>query len=198
MGGRERERTTRHHTDPTSKAPGDLELVRGFLALHEHRPDDPTSFPPSHASLARWLRDTSLLAPSVRADEEELVWATTVRDDLRSLIGVGTSGPGHRAAIARLDAAASDAGVAPRFGPADLRPTAAGIRGAIGHVLALAFLARLDGSWDRLRHCSNPTCLSVFYDSSKNRSGRWCSMRACGNQAKVRAFRERRRAEGAR
>ena len=48
-----------------------------------------------------------------------------------------------------------------------------------------------DGSWDRLRGCANPTCRSVFWDRSKNRSGRWCSLSVCGNQAKVRAYRER-------
>ena len=191
-------RTTGHERDPTSRAPGDLELVRSFLALHEHHPDDPTSFPPSHGTLARWFRDASLLSPRARARQDDLGWADSVREDLRSLVGAQTGSPGHRAAIARLDAAAGAASVTLRFGPTDLHPTAAGVHGAVGRLLAIAFLARLDGSWDRLRHCSNPTCLSVFYDGSKNRSGRWCSMRACGNQAKVRAFRERQRAEGAR
>jgi len=71
-----------------------------------------------------------------------------------------------------------------------------GVVGAVGTLLASAFLAELDGSWARLRHCSNPECESVFYDRSKNRSGRWCSMRSCGNQAKVRAYRERHRTPG--
>jgi predicted RNA-binding Zn ribbon-like protein len=35
----------------------------------------------------------------------------------------------------------------------------------------------------------------VFYDRSKNRSGRWCVMAECGNRAKVRAYRERERAK---
>ncbi|HEX6579263.1 MAG TPA: CGNR zinc finger domain-containing protein, partial [Actinomycetota bacterium] len=35
----------------------------------------------------------------------------------------------------------------------------------------------------------------VFFDRSKNKSGKWCSMNACGNRAKVRAFRARQAAE---
>ncbi|HWL91166.1 MAG TPA: CGNR zinc finger domain-containing protein, partial [Actinomycetota bacterium] len=35
----------------------------------------------------------------------------------------------------------------------------------------------------------------VFFDGSKNKSGKWCSMAACGNRAKVRAFRERQAAQ---
>ncbi len=36
---------------------------------------------------------------------------------------------------------------------------------------------------------------TVFFDRSKNKSGKWCSMNACGNRAKVRAFRARQAAE---
>jgi predicted RNA-binding Zn ribbon-like protein len=37
-------------------------------------------------------------------------------------------------------------------------------------------------------------CEWAFYDRTKNRSGRWCRMDQCGNLAKAKAFRERRRA----
>jgi predicted RNA-binding Zn ribbon-like protein len=49
--------------------------------------------------------------------------------------------------------------------------------------------ARHDGSWTRLKTCHH--CGWVFYDTSKNRSGRWCSMQACGGRAKARAYRRR-------
>jgi predicted RNA-binding Zn ribbon-like protein len=42
-----------------------------------------------------------------------------------------------------------------------------------------------------MRVCPNPDCRWMFYDHSKNRSGRWCQMAECGNRAKVRAYRER-------
>ena len=85
--------------------------------------------------------------------------------------------------------------LAPRFGAEGLVPRADGVRGAIGHILAIAFLAELDGSWSRFKECGDPTCRSVFYDRSKNRSGKWCVMAECGNRAKVRAYRERERAK---
>jgi predicted RNA-binding Zn ribbon-like protein len=34
-------------------------------------------------------------------------------------------------------------------------------------------------------------CRFVFYDQSKNGTRTWCSMRVCGNRAKVRRFREK-------
>lgn len=43
-----------------------------------------------------------------------------------------------------------------------------------------------------VRKCGNPRCPLYFYDTSRNRKRRWCSMESCGNQAKVRAHLERR------
>jgi predicted RNA-binding Zn ribbon-like protein len=44
-----------------------------------------------------------------------------------------------------------------------------------------------------VRPCANPRCGWFFLDTSRNRSRRWCDMAACGNSAKVRAHRARRR-----
>jgi predicted RNA-binding Zn ribbon-like protein len=45
----------------------------------------------------------------------------------------------------------------------------------------------------KLRHCGGDECGWMFLDTSRNRSRQWCDMRDCGNRAKVRRFRERRR-----
>ena len=58
---------------------------------------------------------------------------------------------------------------------------------------ASAFLSELDGTWARFKECGGEDCRSVFWDRSKNRSGRWCTMKDCGNRAMVRASRERER-----
>jgi predicted RNA-binding Zn ribbon-like protein len=39
-----------------------------------------------------------------------------------------------------------------------------------------------------LRACSSATCQWLFLDTSKNHHRRWCSMKLCGNRAKVRKF----------
>jgi predicted RNA-binding Zn ribbon-like protein len=48
---------------------------------------------------------------------------------------------------------------------------------------------------DRLKVCDNPDCRFAFYDTSRNRSRRWCSHTTCGNRHKVRQFRARRQHE---
>lgn len=68
-------------------------------------------------------------------------------------------------------------------------PPTGAVNQTIGTV-ALAILdAQRDDCWRRFKAC--PNCEWVFYDGSKNQSGRWCSMNACGGRAKVAAFRER-------
>jgi predicted RNA-binding Zn ribbon-like protein len=52
-----------------------------------------------------------------------------------------------------------------------------------------------EGSSARLRVCSNPSCGLFFYDNSRTRRRRWCSMSRCGNRHKVAAF-SRRHAAG--
>ncbi|HEX7029603.1 MAG TPA: ABATE domain-containing protein [Gammaproteobacteria bacterium] len=48
------------------------------------------------------------------------------------------------------------------------------------------------GDLERLKECPGENCGWLFLDTSKNRSRQWCSMKTCGNTAKVRRFRERR------
>ena len=48
------------------------------------------------------------------------------------------------------------------------------------------------GELDRVKECpSDEGCGWLFLDSSKNRSRTWCSMKTCGNSAKVKRFRAR-------
>jgi predicted RNA-binding Zn ribbon-like protein len=45
-----------------------------------------------------------------------------------------------------------------------------------------------EGARARLRVCANPQCGLFFYDNSRTRRRRWCSMAVCGNRSKVAAF----------
>lgn len=45
----------------------------------------------------------------------------------------------------------------------------------------------------RVGQCPGEDCGWLFLDTSRSRRRQWCDMRECGNRAKVRRFRERRR-----
>jgi len=46
---------------------------------------------------------------------------------------------------------------------------------------------------EQVRQCRGDNCGWLFIDASKNHSRRWCDMRDCGNRAKIRRFRLKRR-----
>jgi predicted RNA-binding Zn ribbon-like protein len=54
------------------------------------------------------------------------------------------------------------------------------------------------GQLHRVRQCGDERCGWLFFDRSKNRSRRWCSMDDCGNRAKARRHYRRSRASDTR
>ncbi|HEY8562736.1 MAG TPA: ABATE domain-containing protein [Pyrinomonadaceae bacterium] len=48
-------------------------------------------------------------------------------------------------------------------------------------------------NFDLLRKCESDSCVLYFYDTTKNRRRRWCSMSGCGNKAKAAAFYRRKK-----
>ena len=56
----------------------------------------------------------------------------------------------------------------------------------MARLLAAVDRARADGVWERLKVCARDECRWAYYDASRNRSGRWCSMTDCGNRVKMR------------
>jgi predicted RNA-binding Zn ribbon-like protein len=60
-------------------------------------------------------------------------------------------------------------------------------------VLAAVRLATDPSERSRVRVCEAPDCEWLFYDTSKNRSRRWCDMRQCGNRMKARRHYQRAR-----
>ena len=96
-----------------------------------------------------------------------------------------------------LNRLASNAPLTVRFqhdGLPTLEPDIAGVDGALARLLGIVFTAMTDGTWLRLKACRNDRCQKAFYDTSKNRSGAWCSMAGCGSRFKARAYRHRRTA----
>ncbi len=99
-----------------------------------------------------------------------------------------------RGAAETLNRASKSARLEFRFGQdgrAALEPAVCGVDGALGRLLVAVHAAVEERTWVRLKACANPGCAWAFYDRSKNRSGRWCSMEVCGNRTKTRTYRRR-------
>ncbi len=120
-----------------------------------------------------------------------------MREALRNLLLANNGGTLDAEAITTLNTTASSDRLWVRFDPnglAQLEPAASGVAGALSQLLAIVFSAMADGTWARLKACRNEVCRYVFYDYSKNRTGRWCTMAICGHRLKTRTYRQRQRA----
>ncbi|MGH7578910.1 MAG: CGNR zinc finger domain-containing protein, partial [Gemmatimonadales bacterium] len=53
------------------------------------------------------------------------------------------------------------------------------------------------GDASLVRRCEGTRCVLHFYDTTRNKSRRWCSMDQCGGRAKAAAYYRRTRARGA-
>jgi hypothetical protein len=177
-------------------APGELELVRRFL--NTWRIDAGTR---EAADELPWLlKDRRAWEerfpgwPPGGEDNRELL--ARLREDLRGMLGAPEGWTerlngwlGEYPLVARV--VEVDVGASVRYEPA---PEA----GFAGRVLAAVARSVEDGIFSRLKAC--PDCRWVFYDKSRSRTRVWCGMyageggRACGTIAKVRRYRQRRKA----
>jgi hypothetical protein len=182
--------------DDTPAAPGRLDVLQRFLNLHEHAPGVPDGQPPPAEMVRECLVEEGLLGADAPYRPEDHARVMKLFDAVHAGLEAGEAGEPTHAFSRRIDQLARLVDFRLRFGEEPgLEPAASGVDAAIGRLLSILFLAQLDGSWDRVKECASPTCRSVFYDRSKNHSGKWCSMQSCGNQHKVRAWRERHRAD---
>jgi predicted RNA-binding Zn ribbon-like protein len=182
--------------------PRAAELVADFAnTLDIHAGTDALSTP---ADLTAWLTTRGLLstaAPTADAPADDAprtalhADCVALRAGIRERLGTHVGDTPDRtvtdaadAALARLPVRiAADGTLAPTVGLADTERAVA--------ELAIAWSnLSVTGDAARLKRCAEHSCHEVFWDASKNRSKRWCSMQGCGNRAKARAYAARRAA----
>jgi predicted RNA-binding Zn ribbon-like protein len=183
------------HPQPGNRppAPGGLALVQRFLNTHYDLAGHRQELLDTPAALRRWMAERRLVARDAAIGEAELLRIIHVREGLRHLAIANNGGRPDGDALRALEDASRGAlvvvGVAagPTF-------AAAGndVPAAVGVLLAAAARAMLDGTWPRMKACPGEHCGWVFYDASRNLSGRWCAMSVCGDRAKARAYYRRR------
>lgn len=146
------------------------------------------------ATATRWLRRHELLTPSAELTPSELSIVVAFRRALRSMLAARGGEPLGERSLEELNDTLSRLPLTVQFG-ADGSPRlispARGLTAALAHLAALVAENAARGTWHRLRMCAAPDCRWVFYDTSRNGGGRWCSMAVCGNRDKTRRYRER-------
>ena len=176
---------------------------QGLLLPEPSWPDEPGSAGPLEP-LRRFCNTTNREngADAWRTPEELVAWlagedhdpiGTVGADDLARLVavrhalwmGVSTGDFGTFAALTGEVTVL----VAATPGGAALGVARPGVDGVITRLALAVAATTASGELRRLKACRH--CRWVFHDTSKNRSGRWCSMAACGSRDKARSYRRR-------
>jgi len=124
-----------------------------------------------------WLSREGLAGCFGSQDADDLHRVLELRGDLRALAGGEQHAQGRQVDI--QVALTAD-------GRVELSaPTAAGF------LAAAAAKVAIEERIDRVKICPADDCRWAFYDTSRNRSRQWCSMKVCGNRSKARAHRRR-------
>lgn len=135
---------------------------------------------------------------SGRVTRRDLDAMRELRTELRAIFTSAAAGDGE-AAIGRLNSLLIQHPIHPQVSGHDgqrwhLHLTKSGSvpdRYAAGASMGLAVFIS-DHGVERLGICNAPTCCNVYFDTTTNRSRRYCSER-CASRANVAAFRARRR-----
>jgi predicted RNA-binding Zn ribbon-like protein len=182
-------------TDETQNrgAPGELELIREFVNTVDIEDGEERLTSPE--ALAAWLEDHGTEAEP-RPGAADLDRTIRLREALRGLLLANNGQPPPEGAAADLEAAAERASVrlgVDGDGRVSVLPSGGGVDGFVARLLEIVARSQVEGTWARLKACPDETCAWAFYDESRNSSRTWCSMGVCGNRAKTRRYRKRRR-----
>lgn len=137
--------------------------------------------------LRRWLLAAGVATNVERVGHEDLVAARRLREAIFAL----AAGAGPKWARAAVNKAATEVAVIPVLDP-DGKAVRTGTAAAHLATVACEAVALFGGdAAERVRMCEGEGCSDLFLDASRKGDRRWCSMRGCGNRAKVAAFRQR-------
>jgi predicted RNA-binding Zn ribbon-like protein len=181
-----------------ARAPEPLRLVQAFVNTLDiengvEELDSPAALERVLVELGAPVRGTGRLVAS------DLATALELREALRALALANSGLPVEAAHLETLDRVAAAARLTARFDgtSAQLVPQAQGLDGSLGLILAVVHEAITDRTWWRLKGCPRDVCHWVFYDRSRNGSGKWCAMSVCGNRTNTKSYRRRAAQQGA-
>lgn len=170
--------------------PADRDLFLQFLWTR-----DETDSIDTPGKLKDWLTGLGMLDGDEAVTEDDVRLARHSRAAARAMC-VANSGypldPRTHLAIEELNARAPLKVTAGPAGGLQVEPGGSGVPRALARFLAIAYRATVEGEFGRFKVCQG--CGWAYYDESKNGSKKWCAMGLCGTRAKMKAYRERKKA----
>lgn len=143
--------------------------------------------------LARWLVAAGLAEEGLTADAADLERGQELREAVHAIVDARLAGcedpPGE---VARLNAIAAAPPATLQLGPDGRVRTEGNVAARLAALAREAVMLLGGDQAARIRRCEADGCAMLFVDTSRGGERRWCSMKRCGNKAKVAEFRRRR------
>ena len=166
---------------------------------------EPRDLLEAESDVIRWLELAGMPLPATapKLPGAALLGAARHLRELVRLLLVAR-GAGLRADPGSLNQFLTNAGSYPRLRwesanavTLDRLPERSTAEALLGPLAEAAAELLVTGDFDLIRRCEDPACVLWFYDRTRSHHRRWCSMAACGNRNKVKAFRQRQIERGA-
>ncbi len=157
---------------------------------------DETDAIDSPAKLRDWLVGLDLLEPGAEVSDEDVRFARHFRAATRSLCASHSGQPVDPRTMQVFERLNAEAPLQVTVKPdrsLELGPGGTGVKRALSQILALQYMAEAAGDFNRFKTCKG--CGWPFFDESKNASKVWCDMGSCGTRSKMKAYRERKKAQ---
>jgi predicted RNA-binding Zn ribbon-like protein len=166
--------------------PSDVRIVRDFANTVESQIGVERLRAP--ADLGEWLTARGLLDDAAPVRPDHVALAVTLREGLRGVLQRHAGHEPDPASMRRFDDALAALPLRARFdddgfrlaprAPTRWKPPS---RASSPPCVRPSTTARGRGS-----RCARDSCRWAYYDRSRNRSSRWCTMAGCGNIVKMR------------
>jgi predicted RNA-binding Zn ribbon-like protein len=148
----------------------------------------------THDDVAHWLLASRLTSVRPDTGENDLDIARGLREAIYALatsrVLHAADNSNAREALNRIAALPAAIPCLDAAGSMRLTGTAAQLLATLAREAVHLFGGDMAA---HIRQCQSPGCTHFFVDTSRSGERRWCSMAACGNKAKVAAFRRRKR-----
>jgi predicted RNA-binding Zn ribbon-like protein len=196
---------------PAASRADSLALVGGELAFDFTNTSSGRGWPThqEHLRSARnvvdWARHAKILGPAdaewlhraVDSDQELarrlLRRALELRDNIYAIaVEVAARRPAPKAGVEALARTHAACLACAKLTPFEGRyvwswtPRESAVEAVLGPIALSALTTLTQGDLSRIKQCQGEKCGWLFFDTTKNKSRRWCEMEICGNRAKQR------------
>lgn len=168
-------------------APGELVRVHGFLNTWSEELGIEDFATPE--AMERWLRAASLWVGSKHITMQNFQRILHARHVIRQVVL-------HPDQLSELENLQSPLTYRMEFIKIEmptLAPSGHGYEFVLGRLMSIIYNSMIDGTWSRFKCCALESCGWAYYDSTRSRTKRWCSMRTCGSRHKAREYYKRNR-----